>query len=227
MQKLEENGIMADTIRIAFIDDHAILRDALAARINHEPDLELVGTADNAGAGLEMVRQVKPDMIIMDIDMPGASAFDVAKQIKTETPEVKLMFLSAYAHDRYVDKALSVGANGYMTKGTGFDKLVAGIREVAAGNPCFDQAVEDRLVFEGGSARLAKTPVTRGATLTERQESILRLIAQGMAKKEIASELGISVKTVETHTENLMAKLGIHDRVELTRYAIREGYTQP
>jgi two-component system response regulator NreC len=216
---------MAETIQIAFVDDHAILRDALCARLDREDGLELIGTAENAERGLELVREKRPQVVIMDVDMPGVSAFDVARQIHDELPQVRLLFLSAYAHDRYVDKALSVGAAGYMAKGTGFDDLVEAIRCLARGEQYFDKEIRDRLVFEGGAARLAKGPVSRGATLTERQEAILRLIAQGMAKKEIASKLDISVKTVETHTENLMAKLGIHDRVELTRYAIREGYT--
>ncbi|MEZ5990344.1 MAG: response regulator transcription factor [Planctomycetota bacterium] len=223
----DERGHMVDTIRVAFIDDHAVLRDALEARMNREADMELVGTAEDAEAGLEMVRACKPSIVVMDVDMPGPSAFDVARTIKVELPGTSILFLSAYSHDRYVDSALSAGASGYMSKGTGFDKLIEALRAIAAGEHWFDEAIRDRLVMEGSNVRLAGGPVSRGSTLTERQESILRMIAQGLAKKEIAARLDISVKTVETHTENLMAKLGIHDRVELTRYAIREGYVNP
>lgn len=188
--------------------------------------ITVVGTAADAETAIDLARRVEPEIILMDIDMPGRSCFDAARTISAAQPDIKFIFLSAFTSDLYIEQALRVGALAYLTKGETPEQLVRAILSVAEGKSYFSQDVRERIVLDSGSARLSATASTRTATLTQRELEVLRYISRGLAKKEIAQTMHISVKTVDKHASNLMDKLDVHDRVELTRLAIREGLTE-
>jgi NarL family two-component system response regulator LiaR len=214
-------------IRILVVDDHALVRCTIVDRLAVEPDLRVVGAADSAELGVSRALELEPDIVLMDIDLAGASGLDAARRIVDAVPHVRLIMLSAFVYDRYIDEAIAARACGYVSKREELDVLVTVIREVAGGRRYFSPEVTHRLAenrFGSGNGRGTRS---RSATLTDREIEVLSQIARGLAKRDIAQQLKISVKTVETHTENLMAKLDIHDRVELARFAIRERLSSP
>jgi len=218
---------MSGPISILLADDHLLVREALKSRIEQEPDMLVVAMADNADQAASEAIRVHPDIVLMDISMPGLIPFEAVKIIRIHSPDTKVVYLSALCHDRCIEEALSSGASGYLTKGDTPQSVIRGIRTVAAGGVCFSPDVQSRLaVGPEGTAMASKGP-TRTSTLSRREMEVLQYLARGMSKKEIAHTMHISVKTVERHADRLMAKLDIHDRVELARFAIREGLAAP
>ncbi len=218
---------MSRPISILLADDHVLVCDALKTRIEQEPDMQVVAVAYNADQAAGEAMHLKPDIVLMDINMPGLVSFEAVKIIRLHSPETKIVFLSALSHDRCIEEALSSGAAGYLTKTDSPQSVIQGIRTVAAGGVCFSPEIQSRLAADPkGAAAGAKGP-TRMSTLSHRETEVLQYLARGMAKKEIAQTMHISVKTVERHADRLMAKLDIHDRVELARFAIREGLAEP
>jgi DNA-binding NarL/FixJ family response regulator len=215
-----------DGVKILVVDDHALVRGSLCERLQREPGFQVVAAAGTADEGIDKALKHKPDIVLMDIDMPGLSCFDAAKTITTLQPETKIIFLSAFFHDRYIQQALEVKARGYVTKREPPEAVVAAINEVASGGAYFSDEVRLRLVVDARGASLAEPSRSRMATLTSREVQILQYIARGLSKKEIASTMHLSVKTVDRHAANLMTKLEIHNRVELARFAIREGLAE-
>ncbi len=213
-------------VRVLLVDDHALVRGVLSERLAQEFGIEVVGSASTADEAIDRAVESKPDVILMDIDMPGIICFDAAGEISDLLPNTKIVFLSAFLNDWYVEQALKVKARGYITKNEPPEQVVAAVHEVAAGGSFFSDEVRSRIVVESDGVRLAKNARSRVSTLTTREVEILRYIARGLAKKEIGSMLHISVKTVDRHSVNLMNKLDIHDRVELSRFAIREGLVE-
>jgi len=213
-------------VRILLVDDHALVRETLRELLQREPGFSVVGTAGSAEEAVDLAFALVPDVIVTDVDMPGVVCFDAARRISALHPEIRLIFLSAYTHDHYIEQALQVGALGYLTKGESPDRVVAAIRAAMDNQAYFSGEVRDRIVCDCGQARLAPRGTTRTSMLTPREIEVLRYIAQGLSKKQIAGMMHISVKTVDRHSGNLMAKLDIHDRVELARFAIREGLTE-
>jgi DNA-binding NarL/FixJ family response regulator len=218
---------MNPPLKVLLVDDHALVREAIGEKLQREPDIVVVGSAENAEQALKMLGDHQPDIVVFDIDMPGLDPFEAARQIKAQRPETRIVFLSAHLQDHYIEQALQVEAAGYLTKRESSRTLVEALRQVARGELYFSEEVRQRLIIDVDKARLGQQAHSRISTLTQREREILRYIAQGFSKKEIASKLNLSVKTIETHSSNLMSKLGIHDRVELTRYAIREGLAEP
>jgi DNA-binding NarL/FixJ family response regulator len=152
--------------------------------------------------------------------------FDAAKTIGTQCPHTRIVFLSAFFHDRYIEQAMAVQAWGYITKGEPEEAVVKAIHNVSAGVACFSPEVQRRIVVDAQGARLARKKQSRASTLSERELEVLRYLARGMTKKGIARTMHLSVNTVNRHTTNIMTKLDIHDRVELARFAIREGLAE-
>lgn len=218
---------MNATIKVMVVDDHALVRDVLTERLNGETDIQVVATAPDAGTALELSRTHTPHVVLMDIDMPGASPFETAARMRAGSPEVKLIFLSAYVNDQYIDQALQLQAQGYLSKEEPAEEVIEAIRRAARGATRFSKAVRDRIVLDSGGLSLSARSSSRLSLLTPREREVLRCLAAGMSKKEIARLLDISPKTVEKHCDHVMSKLDIHDRVDLARYAIREGLTQP
>ena len=217
---------MTTGVRIVVADDHALVRGALAERLRREPEFEVVGTAGTADEAIELAMQLQPHVVLMDIDMPGLICFDAARTMMTTSPEVRVIFLSAFIHDWYIEQALAVKARGYITKREPPERVVSAIREVAAGGAFFSDEVRSRLVVDSSGAKLAEESKSRASTLTSREVEVLRYIAKGLSKKEVAQTMHLSVKTIDRHCANLMQKLDIHDRVELARFAIREGLAE-
>ncbi len=213
-------------IRVFLVDDHALVRESVSRVLDDEADISVVGAVSDADQAVVSVVSATPDIVLIDIDMPGLSCFEAASQITASCPNVRVIFLSAFFHDRYIEQALRVEARGYLTKSEPMESVVRAVRMVAAGKVCFSREVQSRIVAEADGVSLGTEDRTRASTLSTRELEILRYLAQGLSKKQIATMLKLSVKTIEGHCEKLMSKIDIHDRVELARYAIREGLAE-
>ncbi|MEK6238629.1 MAG: response regulator transcription factor [Planctomycetales bacterium] len=217
---------MSRGISVLLVDDHALFRQPLAAKLTDEEGFVVVGDVGSAHEAVAEVARLSPDVVLMDVDMPGQSCFEAAKDIHRKSSGSQIIFLSAFFHDRYIEQALSVNALGYLTKNEPVEKVISAIRSVAAGEVYFSPEVISRIVVDEHGARLADDRRSLASLLTAREVEVLRHVARGLSKKEIADALHISVKTVENHTQNLMTKLDIHDRVKLALYAVREGLSE-
>ncbi len=217
---------MTPSISVLLADDHALVRESLAQWLTSTGDITVVGEVGSADEAVSAAVRLRPNVVLLDIDMPGLHCFDAARVIRSRCPQTRVLFLSAFFHDRYIEQALTVEASGYLTKGEPPNAVVRAVRAVAAGGTYFSPEVQRRIVVDGSGAHLAQPGATRASMLTLRELEVLRYIAQGMSKKDIAAVMHLSIKTVDNHSTSLMGKLDIHDRVELTRYAIREGLAE-
>ena len=214
-----------DKLRVFVADDHAVLRDGLKALVNAQPDMEIVGEADNGRTAHEQAKELIPDILLMDIWMPGLNGVQATELIKADCPEIKILALTAYKDRSYLNQLLKIGASGYVLKLSAADELIDAIRAVAAGGIYLDPQMADRITEEYVRSQFLKGEV-RQRELTAREEEVLRLIAQGYSNKEISNELKIAVKTVESHKANIMQKLELKNRTEIVRYAVRQGWLQ-
>jgi len=212
-------------ITILLADDHAIVREGFHALLKLQPDMDVVGEAENGRQALKLALKLHPSIVVMDIAMPMLNGLEATKQILKKAPETKILILSAHGDDAYVAEAMAVGASGFFTKQTAAHVLPEAIRTVHHGETFFSPAIASRLrkqereSFESGRPKTAFTLFK----LTSRETEVLQLVAEGRANKETAAELHISIKTVEKHRQSLMEKLDIHDTAGLTRYAISAG----
>jgi DNA-binding NarL/FixJ family response regulator len=211
-------------ISVLVADDHALIRSALVAVLNETEDIRVVGEAANAADAVELAHRLSPNVVILDVAMPGVDAFHAASHIRQLRPGTEIMFLTGSDHDRYIEQALRVGARGFVVKSDDPDLIPGAIRSVSRGEQYFSPSVAARVRGDASDMRRAKVVGTRGSALSEREIEVLRYVGKGYAKKQIAEMLGISVKTVDKHVTSVMEKLDIHDRVELALYAVREGF---
>lgn len=211
-------------LRVFVADDHAVLRDGLKALVRAEPDMEIVGEADNGRTTYEKAKELVPDVVLMDISMPDLSGVQATELLKRDCPSIKILILTAYKEKGYLDRLLKVGASGFVLKFSAAEELIGAIRLVAAGGIYLDPEMADRITE--GYVRSHLRGEMRQRELTAREEEVLRLIAQGYSNKEISSQLKIAVKTVESHKANLMQKLELRNRTEIVRYAVRQGWLQ-
>lgn len=214
-------------ITVLIADDHALLCDMLSRRLDDEPDIAVVAAVPSTDQAIVAGRSLRPDVAIIDIDIAGVSAFEAAKLIQLESLHTRVIFLSAYVSDGYIERALEVEASGYLAKSEKPEAVVRAVRSVASGFTCFSPEVRSRLVVTEDGVRLADRARTRAQLLTHREREVLICLARGMSKKEVARLLDISVKTVDAHAAHVMDKLDVHDRVKLARYAVREGLINP
>jgi two-component system response regulator DegU len=214
-----ENG---DVVRVVLIDDHASLRESLAQWLR-QASFDVVADYGRADDALGPIERMRPDIVLMDIDMPGLEAFSAARSIMARSPETKVVFLSAFSNDRYIEQVLEMGAAGYLCKTEGPASIVEALKAVSDGGVCYSPAIQDRIVIDEGGARLGDATRTRSSLLTPRELEVLRYVAQGMSHRQIAEAAGVRPKTVDNHVSNIMNKLRIHDRVELALFAVREG----
>ncbi len=207
-------------IRCLLIDDHTIFREGLRRVLESEPDLQVVGEASDATIGILKVEELHPDVVIMDISMPGLSSLEAGRLLTRDHPEVRIIFLTMYEEEEYLLQCMSVGAAGYLVKDSPAPRLIGAVRDVYQGRKYLSPQVLGKLVddFRSRSARTG----TRGSTLTPREREVVKLIAEGNSVKQIAAFLGLSVKTVEAHKFNLMRKLDIHNKAQLVTYAIQK-----
>jgi len=211
-------------IRVVLADDHTVVRQGLRALLMSEEDIEIVGEADNGRQAVLLVKKVLPDVVVMDIAMPQLNGLEATRQITRSAPSVKVLVLSSYSDDEYVQQLTEAGAAGYLIKQTAANDLLKAIREAHKGNAYFSPSIAKRLRDQCREAFVSGQPTRRRTDqLTTREAEVLQLIAEGRANKQIASELCISIKTVEKHRQQVMNKLGIHDVAGLTRHAIARG----
>ena len=208
--------------RILLVDDHVIVRDSLARRLEDEPDLEVPNTAGDADEGLRLAEENGYDIIVMDINMPGMSCFEAAKRLQTSHPDLPVLFLSAYWNDAFIEQAQGVGAVGLLSKSDEPDLLINAIRTVVDGGVFLSEEVRGRFESETGADSPDESK-TKLSTLTPREVDVLRWVGMGQSRKQMAAQLGISENTVAVHTNRIMRKLDIHDRVGLARFSIKIG----
>ena len=210
-------------IRVLLTDDHTLFRQSLRNLVNSEPDIEVVAEAANAGEAVAVAAEARAELVLLDIGMPGLSSFEAARQMRRDRPDTKIIFLTMYDDEDYLAECMDVGGNGYVLKDSPAEQLLTAIREVARGGSYLSPRMLSRLVNDfraqvrGGDARLS-----RFGTLTKREREILKLLAEGSSVKEIASNLDLSVKTVEAHKFNLMRKLDLHNKAQVVQYAIQK-----
>jgi DNA-binding NarL/FixJ family response regulator len=210
--------------RILVADDHAIIRQGLCSLLEKQPDIEVVGMVGDGRKALESVRELAPDIVIMDISMPNLNGIDATRKIVERWGGTKVIALSIHSSRRFVTEMLKAGASGYMLKECLFDELVEAIRIVLKGGIYLSPRITG-VVVDDYVKRLSEKYQPEAPDLTERQREVLQLLTEGMSTKQIALQLHISTKTVESNRRNIMDKLGIHSVAELTKYAIREGLT--
>ena len=210
-------------IRVFLADDHAILREGIRLLLRKVPDIEVVGEAGDGEEAVAQVEQLVPDVVLMDITMPGLNGLEATEQIKGKKPQVKVLILTMHETDQYLSGMLRAGASGYVVKTTVSSELISAIRIVHQGDVYLYPSIA-RILVEDYLQRVKRgEEKTSYEGLTGREREILMYIAEDKKNKEIADLLGISVRTVQAHRTNLMDKLGAHDRTELVKYAISKG----
>ncbi len=211
-------------IRVLLADDHTVVRQGLRALLAAEEDIEIVGEAENGRQAIQLVKKLLPDVAVIDIAMPVLNGLEATRQITRSVPATKVLILSSYSDDEYVQQLTEAGAAGYLVKQTAANELIKAIREAQRGNAYFSPAIAKRLRDQCREAFVTGQPgQKRSDYLTTREAEVLQLIAEGRANKQIAAELCISIKTVEKHRQQVMNKLNIHDVAGLTRHAIAKG----
>ena len=211
-------------ITVLLAEDHMIVREGLRRMLELETDFEVVGEAQHGRQAVELAAKLRPDVVLMDIAMPHLNGLEATRQVLKALPATKILILSAHSDDAYVKSATDSGAVGFLLKQTSAHDVCRAIREVQKGNTFFSPSVSKRLdQINPTSHDHAGVLLRKSAQLTSREMEVLQLVAEGNANKETASELGISIKTIEKHRQALMEKLNIHDTASLTRYAISAG----
>jgi two-component system response regulator NreC len=214
-------------IRLLLVDDHQVVRSGLRMLLASENDVEIVGEAGTAHEALEAVQILKPDVVLMDIGLPDLSGIDATREIKRTHPEIAVVALTIHEDEEYFFKMLEAGAGGYVPKRAAPEELLTAIRTAASGEVYLYPSMAKLLVTDYlAQERDTGTVITLDG-LTDREQEVLRYLAEGASNGDIASALFISIKTVARHRENIMRKLGLHSRAELVRYAIRKGIIKP
>jgi DNA-binding NarL/FixJ family response regulator len=210
--------------RILLVDDHKILRDGICSLVKEYPDMEVVGEAADGRTAIRLVKELSPDVIIMDISMPDLNGIDATRRIIADYPDVKIIALSMHYDKQFVSEIFKAGASGYLLKDSAFDELEHAIRIVMDGKTYINPQIAS-LVVESLVSQSAAASHKAFYLLTEREREVLQLISEGKSTKQIAIDLNVSAKTVESHRRQVMGKLHIRNVAELTKYAIREGLT--
>jgi len=209
-------------ITILLADDHQVVREGFRSLLEREHDMKVIGEAKNGRQAVQLARNLRPEVVVIDIAMPLLNGLEAARQIRRAVPDAKVLILSAHSDDAYVEQMAALGAAGFLLKHTSSHDLAEAIREVQKGHvffaPSISKQVKDRSQKPSDPEGSKKSN-----RLSSREIEVLQLIAEGKPNKQVAAELGVSFKTVDKHRQNLMSKLNIHDIAGLTRYAISEG----
>jgi DNA-binding NarL/FixJ family response regulator len=210
-------------IRVLVVDDHTIVRDGICSLLGLTPDIEVIGEAADGKGALEMLRKLTTDVVLMDLAMPVMGGLEATRRITKEFPNIKILALTQYDDREYVFPIIEAGAHGFVSKTAASSELASGIRSVYHGESFLSPSVAKLLIEnyqQGAGTMVSRDPYEQ---LTDREREILKLLAEGYATREIASMLTVSPKTVEGHKTSLMAKLDIHNRTDLVKYALRKG----
>jgi two-component system response regulator NreC len=208
-------------IRILLADDHKIVRQGLRTLLEQEPDMEVVAEAEDGRIAVRLARELAPQVVIMDVGMPDLNGIEATRQVLADTPGLKVIALSMHSDRRFVVNMLKAGASGYLLKDSAFEELAAAIRVVMLNKTYLSPGVSDIVIKDYVQGPREDSSVF--SVLTPREREVLQLMAEGKSTKQIADRLHVSVKTIETHRQQIMTKLGIHSVAELTKYAVREG----
>jgi DNA-binding NarL/FixJ family response regulator len=210
-------------VRIVLAEDHEVMREGLRMVLDREAGLQVVGEAEDGAEAVRLVRDLRPDVLVMDVSMPGFDGVKATEALSTMVA-TRILILTRHSEASYVQRLLTAGASGYVLKRSAAEELVRAIRRVVAGQKYLDPAITDQAIgIVGGGAR---RDTAAGGRLTRREEDVLRFVALGYLGKEIASRLDISIKTVETHKAKAMVKLGLRNRIDIVRYAMLQGWLQ-
>jgi two-component system nitrate/nitrite response regulator NarL len=209
---------MGDVIKVVIADDHQVVLDGFMARLQMEPEIEVIGTASNGLEAVEVSKRLMPDVVLMDVSMPIMNGIEATSLIREENPEAKVLMLTMHDNREYIMKVMQVGAVGYMLKEISAEKMVQAIKTVNQGSTYFCESVTQTL-FSQEVTPIAKQP----NPLSRREEAVLKLVAQGHSSKKVAALLDISYRTVETHRQNIKHKLDLHSTAELATYAVEHG----
>jgi DNA-binding NarL/FixJ family response regulator len=215
--------IVPALLRILVADDHAIVRQGLRLLIDNQPDMEVIGEAADGRAAIDLAVAMKPDIVVMDVSMPGMSGLIATRSLKQQQPTIMIVALTRHEDDTYLEELLRGGASAYVLKQSAPADFLKAIRAVAAGGIYVDPAMTFR-VADGLLAGTIQVDAETNAKLTDRESEVLRLVAVGHSNVEIAARLDISVKTVEVHKANAMRKLGLTGRVDVIRYGVLQGW---
>lgn len=208
-------------IRVVIADDHAILREGVKALLHLADDIQVVGEAGNGREAIARVHDLEPDVVVMDIAMPGLGGLEATIEIRRQHPRTKVLVLSQYDDREYVRRFMKAGVSGYVLKKSAASDLTAAVRAVHRGGLVLDPDIAREAMSEHGpDGRSGADPYE---TLTDREKQVLKLVAEGQSNKEVAGALGISVKTAMSHREHIMTKLDLHSRTDLIRFALRQG----
>jgi DNA-binding NarL/FixJ family response regulator len=209
-------------VRIVLAEDHRVMREGLRIILDREAGMEVVGEADDGLEAIRLTRELRPDVVVMDVSMPGLNGLQATEALMQALPNTKILILTRHADVSYVQRLLRAGANGYVLKQSISEELVRGITRVAAGQKYLDPAITDQAI---GNISVGKgKPRTARSRLSGREEDVLRFLALGFLTREIAARLDISIKTVETHKANAMIKIGLKNRIDIVRYAMLQGW---
>ncbi len=216
------------SVRVVLVDDEAMVRVGLRMVLTAEPDIEVVGEAEDGAAAETVVTETRPDVVLMDIRMPNVDGIEGARRVLAGSPDVKVVVLTTFDEDAYVEAALRLGVSGFLLKVAPPERLIDAVRTVARGGGLLDPTVTLRVIeqFSAG-APVRTTSSTRLTALTEREKDVLKLLARGMSNAEIAAELYLGEATVKTHVSGVLSKLGLRDRVQAVVAAYETGLIRP
>jgi DNA-binding NarL/FixJ family response regulator len=210
--------------RVLIVDDHKIFREGLKSMLEKKPDIEVIGEAENGREALRMFQELLPDIVIMDIVMPDMNGVEATRHISADPSNAKIIGLSMHEDGRFAAEMLKAGASGFLLKDCAFEELVDAINIVKANGIYLSSKIKESMLKDYVGF-LSKDNLSGFSVLSAREQEVLKCIAEGKSTREIASHLGVSVKTIETHRQNIMGKLDIHSMAELIKYAIRAGLT--
>jgi NarL family two-component system response regulator LiaR len=215
-----------EPIRLLLVDDHAIVRDGLASLLDTQPDIQVVGQADNGVDGVALAQRLEPDVILMDLVMPKMDGIEATRRIMADQPQARILVLTSFAAEDKVFPAIKAGAFGYLLKNSDAEELVSAIHQVSCGESSLDPKIARMVLKEIWSDPAPVDSGRQGSEvdpLTERELEVLRLVAQGMSNDEIAEQLVVAERTVRTHVSNILGKLHLANRTQAALYALREG----
>jgi DNA-binding NarL/FixJ family response regulator len=209
--------------KILIAEDHVIVREGLCALINKQADMEIVGEADNGKAAIDLAKELKPDVIIMDVAMPGMNGIEATRQIKAEMPDLKVIALSAYDNREYVMGMIKAGVSGYLLKDCAFEELVGAVRTVLQNKSYLSPDAATVVLEVESENQMSSGNTAQNAALSDSDRDLIKLLAEGKTAREIAEKNNLSVKTVEGRRRRIMKKMNVDSIAELIRYAVREG----
>ncbi len=219
--------MLTQSFKIAIIDEHPMFVEALTQRIGQSDEMDVAFTAEDSETGLRLALEHQPDLVLIAMDIPGRGVFTLADELARRLPAARVVFLADVVTDVFLDEALRLDAAGFLLTSDPVERLIDSIRAACQGGTAFSDAVTDRLEYDPETKKYAAKVTSYLSTLTSRQTAVLRHLVRGESVKEVSRTMALSERAIESHKYRIMRKLGIHDRVELARYAIREGLAIP